>query len=77
MFLYLLDNITLAILYLYYYLYILSRLISHGWVVISRFNLTILSSALAALPQLTELCLCFYETIEMNQEWLESYLALT
>jgi hypothetical protein len=39
-------------------------------------DLTMLSSALAALPQLTELSLCFYETIGRKQEWLKSYLAL-
>lgn len=38
-------------------------------------DLMMLSSALGALPRLTELNLCFCETVE-KKDWLESYLAL-
>ncbi|PGG99691.1 hypothetical protein AJ80_09305 [Polytolypa hystricis UAMH7299] len=45
-------------------------------IVDSSLDPTLLSSALAALPRLKELSLCFCETVERTQEWLEPYLAL-
>lgn len=43
-------------------------------IVDGNIDLAMLSSTLTALPRLKELTLCFCETVEREQEWLESYL---